>query len=89
MAQLRSLGKTSAAMLADVGIADLATLRAHGPIGSFTVLRMRFGKRITVNWIYALECALHDLDWRLLETERKAELRTAARKIIAELETPR
>ncbi len=86
LAKLPSLGATSAALLAEVGIEDYATLAGHGAIGSFTVLRMRFGKRITVNWVYALECAIRGLDWRLLEQSRKAELKAAAKDVIAQLE---
>ena len=89
LSELPSLGATSAALLAEVGIENFSVLSNHGPVGSFTVLRMRFGKRITVNWIYALECALRGIDWRLLESDRKDELRAAARKIIAELDTIR
>ncbi len=87
LSALPSLGPTSARLLAEVGIQDLQTLKQHGALGSFTVLRMRFGKRITVNWIYALECALRGIDWRLLEAERKDRLRMAARKVITELES--
>lgn len=87
LSDLPGLGQTSAELLADVGIEDIGTLREHGPIGSFYALRMQFGKRITVNWIYALECAIQGIDWRLLELSRKAELRTAARQVIAELDS--
>lgn len=86
LADLPSLGLTSAELLADVGIDDLESLREHGAIGSFTALRMQFGKRITVNWIYAIECALQGIHWRMLTEARKTELRDAARDIIEELE---
>ncbi|MCP5179194.1 MAG: TfoX/Sxy family DNA transformation protein [Pseudomonadales bacterium] len=86
LAQLPSLGPASAAALADVGIRDEVALREAGVGGAFALLRAQFGKRITVNWIYALECALRHLDWRLLEPERKAALRAEAGAIIAALE---
>ncbi len=86
LAELPSLGETSASLLAEVGIHDRETLQQHGAVGSFLVLRMQFGKRITLNWVYALECAILGIDWRLLQDERKAELRAAARKVIRDLE---
>ncbi len=86
LAKLPSLGATSASLLAEVGIDNYPELAEHGVIGSFTVLRMRFGKRITINWVYALECAINGLDWRLLEPSRKAELKAAAKDVISQLE---
>ena len=86
LSDLPSLGVTSAKLLAEVGIEDVLSLREHGAVGSFTALRMQFGKRITINWIYALECALLGIDWRLLSDERKAELRSSARQVIEELD---
>ena len=47
---------------------------------------MRFGKRIAINWIYALECALLGIHWKLLDSERKKQLKAAAQNVIAELE---
>jgi DNA transformation protein and related proteins len=86
LADLPSLGPKSAQMLAETGVTDLAMLAALGPIACFRSLRFRFGRRVTLNFLYALECAIRGLDWRLLEPERKAELRAAARGVIAELE---
>jgi DNA transformation protein len=86
LSELRSLGPTSAAALSDVGIHDRATLQRHGVRGAFALLRAQFGKRITVNWMYALECALRDIPWQLLETTRKAELKADAKRVIAELD---
>lgn len=86
LADLPSLGPKSAQMLAEIGVQDLHTLAGLGPIACFRSLRFRFGKRVTLNFLYALECAIRGLDWRLLEPERKAELRAAARAVIAELE---
>ena len=86
LADLPSLGPKSAQMLADTGVTDLKTLTALGPIACFRSLRFRFGKRVTLNFLYALECAIRGLDWRLLDAERKAELRAAAHAVIAELE---
>ncbi|NKC00316.1 MAG: competence protein TfoX [Pseudomonadales bacterium] len=86
LSHLPSLGATSAQLLAEVGIEDVHSLQEHGAVGSFTALRMQFGKRITVNWIYALECAVLGIHWRVLSSERKAELRSIAHQIIADLD---
>lgn len=73
-------------MLAEVGIEDYSTLAEYGAVGCFTVLRMHFGKRITVNWIYALECARLGIHWKMLSPERKSDLKAAAQALIADLD---
>jgi hypothetical protein len=86
LADLPSLGATSAALLTEVGIVNADSLRRHGAKDAFMVLRMRFGKRITINWIYALECAIQGIHWKSLSDERRAELKAAAKQVIADLE---
>ena len=86
LAALPSLGITSAQMLIEVGIKDEATLRAMGPEACFRSLRFHFGRRVSANFIYAIECAIRGIGWKTLEPARKAALREAARLIIAELE---
>ena len=88
LSHLPSLGTTSAAALMEVGIADPESLRKHGSIEAFKLLRAQFGKRVTINWIYALDCAVRDIPWQLLEDTRKQELRAEAKTIIAELGNP-
>lgn len=83
LAALPSLGKTSAHMLIEAGVADVATLRRLGPIESYRRLRFFHGKRVTRNFVYAMECAIRGLDWRLLGQERKAVLKAEARAIEA------
>lgn len=85
LAALPSLGKISAGMLIEAGIVDVETLRRLGPIESYRRLRFFHGKRVSLNFLYALECAIRSLDWRLLSQERKAELRADARVIEAQL----
>ena len=87
LAALPSLGITSAQMLIDVGVRDEATLRAMGPEACFRSLRFRFGRRVSINFIYALECAIRGIVWKMLEPARKAALREAARRIVHDLET--
>lgn len=86
LAALPSLGPKSAQMLIEAGIPDVKTLRRLGVPASYRRLRFHFGKRVTANFAYAIECALRGMDWRLLEPERKAEIKAAVRKIAAELE---
>jgi DNA transformation protein and related proteins len=87
LATLPSLGPTSAQMLIEAGIPDVKTLRRLGALGSYRRLRFHFGKRVTTNFAYAIECALRRMDWRLLEPKRKAEIKLAVQKIAAELES--
>jgi TfoX C-terminal domain len=86
LAALPSLGITSAQMLINVGIKDEETLRAMGPEACFRSLRFHFGRRVSTNFIYAIECAIRGVGWKMLKPARKAALREAARRIIAELE---
>jgi hypothetical protein len=86
LAALPSLGITSAQMLIDVGIKDEATLRAMGPEACFRSLRFHFGRRVSTNFIYALECAIRGIGWKMLEPARKAALREVAKRIVLELE---
>src|SRR5262249_21271065 len=86
LAALPSLGVTSAQMLFDVGIKDEATLRAMGPEACFRSLRFHFGRRVSTNFIYALECAIRGISWKMLKPARKTALREAARRIILDLE---
>lgn len=79
LAALPSLGKTSARLLIETGVADVETLRRLGPIDSYRRLRFIHGKRVTLNFVYAIECAIRGLDWRLLSHERKEELKAEAR----------
>jgi hypothetical protein len=86
LAALPSLGVTSAQMLIDVGIKDETTLRTMGPEACFRSLRFHFGRRVSTNFIYALECAIQGIGWKMLKPARKAVLREATRRIVLELE---
>ena len=85
LAALPGLGHTSAQMLIEAGVPDTSTLRRLGPLECYRRLRFRHEKRVTINFVYALECACRGLDWRLLEVERKEELRRKAKAIAEEL----
>ncbi len=86
LADLPSLGPTSAALLVEVGMENYSALVEQGAIGSYKALRMRFGKRIAINWIYALECASLGIHWKMLSSKRKEELKAAAQATTVELE---
>src|SRR5215510_5596647 len=86
LAALPSLGRTSAQMLIEVGVPDKATLKRLGPQACFRALRFRFGRRVSTNFIYALECAIRSTAWRALEPARKVALRAAAQDIVLDLE---
>src|SRR5262245_39499553 len=78
LAALPSLGRTSAQMLIEIGVPDEAALKRLGPQACFRALRFRFGRRVSTNFIYALECAIRRIAWRALEPHRKDTLRAAA-----------
>jgi hypothetical protein len=86
LAALPSLGRTSAQMLIEVGVPDEAALKRLGPQACFRALHFRFGRRVSTNFIYALECAIRGVAWRALAPRRKAALRAAAQDIIRDLE---
>lgn len=85
LAAMRGLGMVSARMLVEAGVGGVEDLRRLGVIDAYRRLRFRHGKRVTLNFVYALECALLDIDWRLLSGERKAALKVEARAVDAEM----
>lgn len=87
LAALPSLGLVSARMLIEADIPDVDTLRRLGVIECYRRLRFHHCKRATLNFAYALECAIHGLHWRDLSAERKAEIKAQARAIEAVLTT--
>lgn len=86
LAALPSLGLVSAQMLIDAGIPDVKTLRQLGTMACYRRLRFHHGKRVTINFAYALECAIRNLHWRALEPERQAEIKAAALQVARELQ---
>lgn len=85
LADLPSLGPVSAGLLVEAGIPDVDTLHRLGPIACYRQLRFHHGRRITTNFMYALECAVRGIDWRALDASRKDELKRAARAVEADL----
>ncbi|MDX2158304.1 MAG: TfoX/Sxy family protein [Hyphomicrobiaceae bacterium] len=88
LSALPGLGPVSARMLVEVGVHDAETLRALGPVEAYRRLRFQFGRQATLNFMYALDCAVRHLHWRDLEPGRKDELRRAVQDIAASLAAP-
>lgn len=76
---LRNLGSVSDEMLAEIGVETADDLTALGAEEAWRPLKFRFGRHVTLVFLYALEGALTDRDWRKLEPERKERLRRVAR----------
>jgi DNA transformation protein len=84
-----SLGKASAELLVDVGIATPEMLREVGAIEAWRRLRFAHGKRVTVTWIYALDIAVRGIPWKELSEARANRLARAAQAIKTEIERPK
>lgn len=76
--ELPNLGPATARMLAEVGIEDEEALRAIGAVDAYRRLKFRFGRDVTLVALYALEAALTNRDWRMLDMEEKDRLRRLA-----------
>ncbi|MCA8987702.1 MAG: TfoX/Sxy family DNA transformation protein [Planctomycetaceae bacterium] len=74
LAKIRNLGPVSSAQLQDVGIVSVEQLRECGAVGAWFLLKQKFGSRISRLFLYAMEAALRDCDWRELPDEVKADL---------------
>lgn len=73
IADLRGLGGKSAAMLARVGVASAADLRAANAVELYLRVKERF-PQASLNLLYALIGAQEDRDWRDIARERRTEL---------------
>lgn len=72
---MRNLGPATARMLAEVDIRCEDDLRRVGAVDAYRRLEFRFGRRVTIIALYAMEAALHGCDWRALDPETRAHLR--------------
>jgi DNA transformation protein len=64
-------------MLSEVDVFGEDDLRALGVIDAYRRLKFRFGRRVSITALYAMEAALTDYDWRGLDPAVKARLRSA------------
>ncbi|MBX2831513.1 MAG: TfoX/Sxy family protein [Rhodospirillales bacterium] len=74
---MRNIGPKSSRELREIGIETRDDLAQSGIEETTRRLLFRFGseKKISVNYLYALEGAIHDHDWRDISPARKDELR--------------
>lgn len=79
LADLPSLGPTSAAMLEEVGIETPEALREAGAVFAYKILRFRFGPtRVNPLFLFSLHAALTGRHWSQVSAEEKARLRADA-----------
>jgi len=74
VSEMRNLGPTSSQWLHNVGIFTEADLAHVGSVIAFRIVK-EAGYPATANLLYALEAALHDIDWRTLDSRQKERLR--------------
>ena len=84
---MRNIGPTSSRELSEIGIENRDQLRALGIEETTRRLLFRFGseKKISLNYLYALEGAIHDRDWRDITPARKQEFRSLLERLRREL----
>lgn len=75
IAGMRNLGPVTARMLQEVDILTDADLEAIGAVEAYARLKFRFGSRVSLLALYAMEAALLGIDWREVTPEMKAELK--------------
>ena len=71
--KLRNIGPVSAGWLADVGVRSIDDLQRIGVVATYALVSRR-RKGVSLNLLWALEGALHDVDWRELSPETKDRL---------------
>ena len=84
---MRNIGPKSSRELSEIGIETRDQLRKAGVEEVTRRLLFRFGseKKISLNYLYALEGAIHDRDWRDITAARKQELKTLLEALRREL----
>lgn len=73
VANLPNLGKTSAALLAQIDITDEARLRQVGAVEAYCLLKAQ-GHPVSFNLLWAMAGALTGTKWTELSAETKADL---------------
>ena len=77
--ELKNIGATLSARLAQIGVFTRADLARMGPARAYRRMNEQAGKKLPVCYnLYSLEAALRDVDWRRLSEEQKQELQRAA-----------
>jgi DNA transformation protein and related proteins len=86
LAAMPSLGRTSAEMLIEAGILSPEMLRKAGPEEAWRRLRFAHGKRVTINFIYAIDIAISGGRWDEMDPDRQEQLKNTAEAIKAEID---
>ena len=80
LAQLPNLGPKSAEMLADAGITTREELEACGVVKAFVAVEQH-GHSPSLNLLWAMEGALTDTPWELIEPDLKEQLKEELEKV--------
>ena len=73
ISQLRNLGRRSAEMFSSVGVHSPDQIRQLGSAGSYMLVKSAF-PNLSLNFMWAVEGFLLDLDWREIPEDRKRAL---------------
>ena len=84
---MRTIGPKSSRELREIGIETRDHLAQAGIEETTRRLLFRFGgeKTISVNYLYALEGAIHDHDWSDISPARKDDIRALLKRLRDEL----
>ncbi|HBE68561.1 MAG TPA: competence protein TfoX [Planctomycetaceae bacterium] len=90
VAKLRNVGQVTASKLCEVGVLNLGDLKTIGADAAFERIlvlarRDRTMHSVSVNLLYALWGAIHDVDWRDLPEDKKTDLRELATRLRGEI----
>lgn len=77
ISEMRNLGAASARNLAKAGIDTPAQLQKMGVVNAYLALKFFVGSHVTLNFLWGIEGALTNKDWRDIPPERKEELKIA------------
>lgn len=77
IAELRNLGPAMQRMLGEIDIHYENDLAAAGSVAAFARLKFRFGRRVSLNALYAMEASLRGCDWRAIDAETKHDLKAS------------
>ena len=75
IAEMRNLGPNSERNLIKSGITTPQELHKVGAVAAYHALKFFVGPQVTLNFLWGIEGALTDTDWRDITPERKAELK--------------
>ncbi|MBX7146837.1 MAG: TfoX/Sxy family protein [Alphaproteobacteria bacterium] len=78
LSDMKNLGAVSVRQLYEIDIKTPKQLKKLGAVETWYRLKMVFGKGITLNFLYALEGAIQNCDWRKLPTHIKNNLKKTA-----------